>query len=178
MNVTERPFRGIESLEIRPVCEEDAQKVIEYINLVSGESDYLSFGENEFKITVEEEREIIRSFRERDNCLMIAARLGEKIVGLLTFEGGHRERLKHRGEFGLTVAKEYWGMGIGKRLIEYMIETVKKNGITRIGLQVRADNERAIKLYSNFGFVTEGRLKRFMKIREKYFDFLQMGKDL
>jgi ribosomal protein S18 acetylase RimI-like enzyme len=69
-------------------------------------------------------------------------------------------------------------MGIGKRLIEYMIETVKKNGITRIGLQVRADNERAIKLYSNFGFVTEGRLKRFMKIREKYFDFLQMGKDL
>jgi len=178
MNVTERPFRGIESLEIRPVCEEDAQKVIEYINLVSGESDYLSFGENEFKITVEEEREIIRSFRERDNCLMIAARLGEKIVGLLTFEGGHRERLKHRGEFGLTVAKEYWGMGIGKRLIEYMIETVKKNGITRIGLQVRADNERAIKLYSNFGFVKEGHLKRFMKIREKYFDFLQMGKDL
>jgi RimJ/RimL family protein N-acetyltransferase len=166
MNVTERPFRGIESLEIRPVCEEDAQKVIEYINLVSGESDYLSFGENEFKITVEEEREIIRSFRERDNCLMIAARLEEKIVGLLTFEGGHRERLKHRGEFGLTVAKEYWGMGIGKRLIEYMIETVKKNGITRIGLQVRADNERAIKLYSNFGFVKEGHLKRFIKIRE------------
>jgi len=178
MSMAERTFRSIESLEIVTVCEEDAQKVIEYVNLVGGESDYLSFGENEFRTTVEEEREIIRSYRERDNCLMIAARLGEKIVGLLTFEGGHRERLKHRGEFGLTVAKEYWGMGIGKRLIEYMVETAKKKGITRIGLQVRADNERAIKLYSNFGFEIEGRLKRLMKIKEKYFDFLQMGIDL
>jgi RimJ/RimL family protein N-acetyltransferase len=176
--MVEKAFRGIDGLEIVQVCEEDAQKVIEYVNQVGGESDYLSFGENEFKITVEEEREIIRSYRERDNCLMIAARLGEKIVGLLTFEGGRRERLKHRGEFGLTVSKEYWGMGIGKSLIEYMVETVKKKGITRIGLQVRADNERAIKLYSNFGFEIEGRLERFMKIKEKYFDFLQMGIDL
>lgn len=154
------------------------QKVIEYVNRVSGESDYLSFGENEFMTTVEEEREVIRSYRERDNCLIIAARLGGNIVGLLTFEGGRRERLKHRGEFGLTVSKEYWGMGIGKRLIEYMIKAVKESGITRIGLQVRVDNVRAIKLYSNLGFEIEGRIKKFMKIKEKYFDFLQMGFDL
>ncbi len=174
----EEVYRSIEGLEIVRICEEDAQKVIEYVNRVSGESDHLSFGENEFMTTVEEEREVIRSYRERDNCLIIAARLGGNIVGLLTFEGGRRERLKHRGEFGLTVSKEYWGMGIGKRLIEYMIKAVKESGITRIGLQVRVDNVRAIKLYSNLGFEIEGRIKKFMKIKEKYFDFLQMGFDL
>jgi len=174
----EEVYRSIEGLEIVRICEEDAQKVIEYVNRVSGESDYLSFGENEFMTAVEEEREVIRSYRERDNCLIIAARLGGNIVGLLTFEGGRRERLKHRGEFGLTVSKEYWGMGIGKRLIEYMIKAVKESGITRIGLQVRVDNVRAIKLYSNLGFEIEGRIKKFMKIKEKYFDFLQMGFDL
>ena len=69
-------------------------------------------------------------------------------------------------------------MGIGKRLIEYMIKAVKESGITRIGLQVRVDNVQAIKLYSNLGFEIEGRIKKFMKIKEKYFDFLQMGFDL
>jgi len=167
-----------EELTVRRAREEDAKRIIDYINLVGGETDYLSFGENEFEVTEEREREIIKGFQQSENSFMLLAESNNTIAGLLTLECGSRLRLMHRGEFGLTVSRVFWGKGIGRVLVEEMLSLAGDSGVTRIGLQVRADNERAIKLYSDLGFRVEGRLKRFMRIRGEYFDFLQMGIDL
>ncbi|MBN2252675.1 MAG: GNAT family N-acetyltransferase, partial [Kosmotogaceae bacterium] len=102
----------------------------------------------------------------------------QSIVGLITMQGGSRKRIYHWAEIALSVSKKYWGMRIGRALIELAIEHAEKNGITRIGLKVRTDNDRATALYRKMGFEIEGRLKKFMKVNDHYFDFYQMSRDV
>jgi GNAT superfamily N-acetyltransferase len=59
-------------------------------------------------------------------------------IGCLNFSGGPRERTAQIGEFGITVRKAYWGLGIGRALIEYLIEWSRNSGVIRkINLKVR-----------------------------------------
>jgi len=156
----------------------DSERIIEYINSIAVESDCLSFGRGEFTMSSEDERHIISSFKERNNCLMAVAKCDQSIVGLITMQGGSRKRMYHWAEIALSVSKKYWGMRIGRALIELAIEHAHRNGITRIGLRVRTDNDRAIALYIKMGFEIEGTLRRFMKVNDNYFDFYQMGRDV
>ena len=86
-----------------------------------------------------------------------------------------RMRLKHIGVLGITILKDYWGIGIGKSLILSAIEKGKKSGLTRIELLTRVDNEKAISLYKKLGFEIEGQLKNTVYIDGKYFDNYIMG---
>ncbi len=156
----------------------DSERIIEYINSIAVESNYLSFGRGEFAMRTEDERRLISSFKERSNCLMAVAECDQSIAGLITMQGGSRKRIYHWAEIALSVSKKYWGMGIGKALVGLAIEHAEKNGITRIGLKVRTDNARAIALYIKMSFEIEGKLKRFMKVNDQYFDFYQMGRDI
>jgi RimJ/RimL family protein N-acetyltransferase len=163
-------------LNIRIGNEEDASRYVDYLDKVSRESDYLTFGEGEVSVEVDKQREIIRQFRESDNQLFLIAECNGEIVGNLTFRGGIRPRTKHVGEFGISVRKEYWGLGIGKKLIQYLLEWAKESGVIRkINLKVRCDNETAINLYKKFGFKEEGLLTREFLIDNQFFDALMMG---
>ncbi|WP_052045184.1 GNAT family N-acetyltransferase [Caloranaerobacter azorensis] len=83
-----------------------------------------------------------------DNKLFLIAEIEGEIVGNLSFKGSNRRRLKHAGEFGISVKKEYWNMGIASQLIKELIEWAKSSGIIKkINLKVMEDNERAINLY-------------------------------
>lgn len=63
-----------------------------------------------------------------------------------------RRRMSHRAEIGISVAKDYWGMGIGSTLMAALLSFAKERGIRQLNLEVRSDNERAIRLYEKFGF--------------------------
>jgi RimJ/RimL family protein N-acetyltransferase len=113
------------------------------------------------------------------NSLAIVATVGDEIVGSLTFDGGRRERLRHVGEFGISVAQAYAGQGIGKALIEYMLAWAERGGVVRkINLKVRVDNAPAIGLYERMGWVTEGRTTRDTLIEGEFNDCLMMGRDV
>jgi len=58
--------------------------------------------------------------------------------------------------FGLVVADNYQGKGYGKLLLDFMIHWAKERNITKIWGSVFYDNEHAIKLYKDVGFVCEG----------------------
>ncbi|MEY4994541.1 MAG: tRNA ((37)-N6)-threonylcarbamoyltransferase complex transferase subunit TsaD [Actinomycetota bacterium] len=52
----------------------------------------------------------------------------------------------------IAVLDSYRGQGLGKRLLENLVSQAKKLGSEQILLEVRVDNESAIKLYQSFGF--------------------------
>ena len=80
--------------------------------------------------------------------------------------------MKHRGEFGVSVLKCEWGQGIGSMLLEAIIDFAKNVAHAEIiSLEVRSDNERAIKLYEKYGFEKIGCFKGFFKIEGEYVDF-------
>lgn len=172
-------LRNGQTLTIRTAIKEDALNLIYYISKIGGESNFLTFGENEFDITVEKEEAIIESHMGVDNKLFIIAEIENKIVGSLNYSGGSRPRTKHTGEFGVSVGKEYWGLGIGEQLIKYMIDWgIERNVVKKINLRVREDNYVAIGLYKKLGFKNEGIITRDFYIDGEYYNSISMGLEL
>lgn len=165
-----------EEIIIRKAKKSDAKALIEYLNVIGGESDYLTFGAGQFGRSVEQEEEFIVNALNKENALFIIAEVNGKVVGNLNFSGGIRQRTAHVGEFGVSTLKEYWGNGIGEELVKYLINWSKNSGMIRkINLRVRTDNTRGISLYKKLGFLEEGIIKRDFLINGKFYDSLLMG---
>jgi RimJ/RimL family protein N-acetyltransferase len=163
-------------LIIRKATKEDSVKIIEYMSFIGGESDNLTFGDNELNMSLEKEEELIENMNKKDNSIMLVALIDGDIVALISFSGGERKRMRHIGEFGITVRKAYWNLGVGSVLLEYLIHWAKSTSIIRkIDLRVRTDNENGIKLYEKYGFQEEGIIKRHFYINEKFYNCFQMG---
>ena len=161
---------------IRKVNKYDAAPLIDYFNLIGGETDFLTFGMGQFDRNVKEEEQFIESTLNKDNSLFIIAEKEGEIVGNLNFSGGLRKRKFHVGEFGVSVPKKYWGNGVGEDLILYLINWSKKTGkIKKINLKVREDNEKGIYLYKKLGFIEECLLKREFLVEDKFYDAITMG---
>lgn len=163
-------------LLIREAEKADAPALIEYVQRVAGETDYLTFGEGEFYLSVADEEAFIENSRKASNQIALLAQLDGEIVAMLHVEASPKKRLRHIGEFGITVRKDHWGKGIGKILMESLLDWAKAGGVIRkLNLRVQTDNTNAIKLYERFGFEREGLVRRDSCIDGQFFDSYLMG---
>ena len=127
----------------------------------------------------------IREMREEDAAQ--AARLERLVFARPWSEQALRESLKHKGYIfaaaeeegkicgycglqtvleegeitNVAVLPEYQGRQIGTELIRWILERAAEAGVTKIYLEVRESNERAIHLYQKFGFEKVGARKGF-----------------
>ena len=158
-------------IKIVKASPEDAQEILEFLKLVGKETDNLTFGEEGLPISVEVERHYIESLLDSTSSVMYLAKIKDEIVGNASFNAMTRERLKHRGEFAISVKQSQWGKGIGSQLIEQVLEFAKETAhVEIISLEVRSDNRRAIHLYQKYGFKKIGSFPGFLKINGKYID--------
>lgn len=164
------------TLLIREAVPEDARAILDYLAVIGGESDFLTFGRGELQITEPEEQAILRKFCEAENQLFILGLLDDVIVSTLSFSAGTRARIRHTGEFGMSVRREHWGKGIGSLMLDRLIAWGRENTIiAKINLHVRTDNLSAIRLYERKGFVVEGTISRGTCIDGTYFNQHCMG---
>ena len=68
--------------------------------------------------------------------------------------------MKHRAEFGISILKEYWGLGLGKALTKACIQCAKGAGYVQLELNVVSENRKALSLYLDPGFKEFGRNPR------------------
>ena len=161
---------------IREAESHDAGLLIEYIERVSGETNFLSFGPGEFEMSEEEEADYLSGCAERDHCLYLLAFVDGNMVGTLHFSSRNRSRIIHVGDFGITVQKAFWGFGIGNVLMDALIDwATASTVIKKINLKVRTDNQRAIQLYLKKGFTVEGVMKMENFVDGKYYDIMLMA---
>ncbi|MFI3325555.1 MAG: GNAT family protein [Clostridia bacterium] len=169
---------GLE-LQITPAQKEDSPKLLEYLNIVGGESHNLSFGKDGIKISVEDEAKFIESMENSNISKMFVAKIDGEIVGVSNINSSPKARLKHNGEIGVSVKKAYWSLGIAGFMMENLINFAKANNTTEvIHLSVISDNEKAIALYEKFGFGKIGLYKKYTKINDIYYDAILMNKYL
>ena len=155
---------------------EDAREIVEFLNIIGGESDNLTFGKNEFHMSVEDEEKYLEEVENSKTTAFFIGRIDGKIVCSCSLISPKRERLAHQATLGISVKKEYWNMGIATELMKVMIDFAKSNGQTEIiHLGVRADNHSAIHLYKKMGFEEIGRYKNFFKVNGEYFDDVLMN---
>ena len=148
----------------------DAAMLLEYLKQVGEESDNLTFGPEGMPFSVEAEAEFISSMENSIDNIMLLAKCDDKIVGCASLNRLPR-RMKHRGDFAISVAKEYWNKGIGSQLLNNIIAFAKENNFEIIDLQVRSDNKRAIHLYEKYGFKKIGEHPAFFKIGDDLISF-------
>ncbi|MDR1975507.1 MAG: GNAT family N-acetyltransferase [Campylobacteraceae bacterium] len=97
---------------------------------------------------------LIEELRGRFGAVVLLAKMGEEFVGLLVaFENFSTFLVKPMVNIhDIIVLKEYRGQGIGRRLMEAVIDEAKRRGSARVTLEVREDNGVAQKLYRELGF--------------------------
>lgn len=85
--------------------------------------------------------------------------LGKKVIG-------HIALIKKKNNWYETIIiigeKKYWNKGYGAKAIKMIIEKAKRFGISKIYLEVRPNNLRAIRVYEKCGLRRIG-LKRYPK---------------
>ena len=158
---------------LRNGTQEDAQAVLGCFNLTHSQTDNLLTYPDENSFTVESEAEFLRRKTESDNEIEMIAEISGYVAGTAGFGCiSDMEKIRHRAEFGISVDKEYWGLGIGKALTDACIECAKASGLSQLELDVVADNKAAISLYEGAGFVEFGRNPRGFRKRDGSFQEL------
>ncbi|MEX3623039.1 N-acetyltransferase family protein [Viridibacillus arvi] len=161
---------------IKEATKNDAQQMINFYNVVGGETDFLSFGKNEFNRDVEEYKKFIDSTSLEQNSIILIATLKDEIIGIASINSSQKDRTKHVGTLGIVVSEQLVGQGLGRKLMEELINWATSNGVTKkISLVTREDNTFAIELYEKLGFEKEGLLKKDNFINGVYYNTLVMG---
>ncbi len=151
---------------LRSASAEDAKAVIDVFLMTHTQTDNLASYPDEVTFTLEMEQEFLGKKAESDCEAEILAEVGGRLVGTAGISRvGEFYKVKHRAEFGISVDREYWGLGIGRALTQACIECAKKAGYAQIELGVVAGNSKAIALYESAGFAEYGRNPRGFRSR-------------
>jgi len=98
------------------------------------------------------------------------------VVGEATLYRFGAAGVRHVGVLTVGVNPFAQGRGVGLALISALLERAPRLGLSRVELYVRADNDRAIRLYERVGFVLEGRRRCFVRLSSgEFIDDLVMG---
>ena len=144
---------------LRRMRESDAEQVCLLFPKAHAESDFLNFMPGEFDWTPEREREFIREHEHQAHSILLCAERG---FDLLAWAGARQapfRRYAHQAEIGIAVFKPHWGLGLGRLMMQYLVDWSQVEGLRKLALRVREDNHRAISLYQSLGFAEEGRLR-------------------
>ena len=102
--------------------------------------------------TRQSQQDWFKSLSTRDDYFIRGVQFDGKPVGVV----GLKKIVSNSCEYwGYIGCKEYWGRGIGKKMLAFAIEEARRRNIPLIYLHVIKDNVRAIKLYEHFEFVVD-----------------------
>ena len=111
-------------------------------------------------------------------------RAGTPCTGLLD-EAGHIAAyafvLTAVGEaqvLNITVQPERQGQGLGRRLMQHILDSARQQGCTQVLLEVRRSNKPARLLYESLGFATLGVRKGYYPQHEGREDALVLGYEI
>ena len=136
----------------------DGLAVYENFNQTHAETDYLLSYPDENNFDPAQEAQFLEEKIKSPNEIQLLALLDGAVAGTAGIEAvGRKDKVKHRAEFGISVSKAYWGLGIGRALTNACIRCAKEAGYSQLELTAVADNERALALYRSLGFEEFGR---------------------
>ena len=168
------------TLCIRNPKASDAAALIEYLKRMFGETQFTLSEPDEFTMTVEEEVALTDKRNNSECDLALVAEIDGKIVSFLNFDEERKRRISHTGYFGISVLKDYWGLGIATHMMDVLLAHARASDkIELVLLRMHSTNEKAMSIYSKLGFVEYGRIPNELKFKDgTYVDTIIMGLDV
>lgn len=99
----------------------------------------------------------------------------ERVIGSASLHFHSLEAVKHKAELGITVHDDYQNRGLGKQMIEHLLEIAHLKGLKKIYLRVDTENIRAIHVYEKCGFKIEAKLEKEDFVNGQFRDDYQMA---
>ena len=136
------------------------------------------------KITVESR---LKWFQERDinhypiwvmedQTPSLTKGLKNQVVGWVSLQHFYgRPAYKSTAEISLYIAEKYRGQGIGKKLLEYVIEESPKLGLTNLLGFIFAHNKPSLNLFKKYNFQQWGYLPKVAQLDRIERDLIIMG---
>lgn len=150
-------LKGGAELLVRNAVASDARALRETMRRTHSETDYLLSYPDEQGSDEEREARLLEETERCGNQVELVAIVDGRIVGSAGVSAVRsRRKVAHRARFGISILKEYWGMGIGRALMEACVDSARGAGYTQLELEVVADNKRAMSLYRRAGFEEYG----------------------
>lgn len=111
-----------------------------------------------------------------ENDYVVVAESDSSILGMAGLHVGTGKK-RHKGMVGICIHKDYHNQGIGRLLLEYLLDLADNwLMLKRVELEVLEGNNRAIHLYESLGFVYEG-TKKYATIQNgRYASEIIMGR--
>ena len=165
---------------LRPNGPDLAEQMLKYLKKTAGETEFLLTYPDEVNYTLEGVTETLGRGLENPYNIMMAAIVDGKHAGNGRVYGiGAQRKYRHRCSLAIALYKEYWGLGIGTSMINYLAELASSVGWTQLDLEVVADNEQAQALYKKCGFIESGRRHNAMLFDDgTYHDEILMYRNL
>jgi ribosomal protein S18 acetylase RimI-like enzyme len=156
---------------IVPIAREHADSFRECLDTVAREGRYLA-------LLAAPPMESVRGFVSENvdrGVPQVVALASGQVVGWCDILPGWPDALRHRGSVGMGVLPAHRGRGLGEALLRACLQRAAQAGITRVELEAREDNARALALYRRVGFRTEGVRVRGMRVDGEYVDTIAMA---
>ncbi len=142
----------------------DAAALIEYLKITAGETPYLARESDEVTITLKRERGFIENKINAEKELMLIAEIDGKHIGNCSLMSvAPYKRYAHRCSVAIAIYKEYCGCGIGKAMMQTVLDAAKRAGYEQAELEVVSSNKAAIEMYKKLGFAKYGSFPNSMK---------------
>jgi len=163
---------------VRPVDLDDARAIINLHQDIDAESDFMLYGKDERKMTVQAVRKRITEWKKSEKSGMFVSIMNGEFAGFLVVLSGPSPRSSHRASIVVGVRQAFQGKNVGTTLMQKADMWAQEVGITKLELTVVDNNERAIHLYKKFGYSVEGTRSNSLFIKDSYVNELYMGKNI
>ena len=162
-------------IKIRVPLIEEAQGLLDLKRAYINNTSTLPLTLDEYPIDVKKEANIIEEYSASMNSILLVAEIDNVLIGNIDLTGSKRSKTYHTGVIGMGIDEKWRNQGLGKILIESVIEWAKNNSeIEIIWLDVYTSNDLGYNLYKKTGFQKCGTIKGFFKQKEQYIDKVQM----
>ncbi|HEX5883157.1 MAG TPA: GNAT family N-acetyltransferase [Pyrinomonadaceae bacterium] len=103
----------------------------------------------------------------------LVARKGDKVLGWAALSAvSSRDVYRGVAELSVSVAEASRGQGIGRALLDALIEESERNGIWTLQASIFPENTASVKLHLRCGFREVGRRERIAKLKGVWRDTL------
>ncbi|MBR4760281.1 MAG: GNAT family N-acetyltransferase [Lachnospiraceae bacterium] len=163
---------------LQPTTPEYAEKMLEYLHQTAAETPFLLREPEEITYTLDAERAILKDLLGKNDTVMMMALVDGEIAGNCSIARiDPKKRIRHRCSLAIALKKDYWNLGIGSAMMEYLTELAIQIGFDQMELGVIEGNDRAKALYEKNGFVETGKIVNSMKYDDgSYRDEIIMSK--
>lgn len=153
------------SCVLKPTYPEYAGEMLEFLKTTAGESEFVLRYPDEVTLTLEEEKVILQEWLSDPRSIMMVALVNGKVAGNASILPiGNKRKVAHRCTLAIALFKEFWGLGIGTAMINYLSELASNIGYSQIELEVVSKNFPAQALYRKCGFIETGYLLNALRM--------------